>query len=263
MSKTKKRLFHVSDDWKESISVSRSELQEGFESGEHTLQSLVWTKGMNNWLPLSDSHWKKFDIGVSYLPPPLPKSKGCMDCRIIDTELRIITPKLPRVHKRLDKYLRDIGRLDVYKYHKKVSKSLNFWDLEKNEDFDTIISESIDYLMENYFTCVNCLHNPPLTEEEAARRQAFLEDQNKSDEADKVNVKKNNGISDYISVSKESNKFRSKTGSNMTFAQGATAGFIANQIRETKEDVNDIQEDVADIQSEVSDNPGVDFSGFF
>lgn len=247
MSNSKGRLFYVSDDWKESISVSRSELQEGLESGKHTIQTLAWTKGMTNWLPLSDSHWKKFDIGFPSLPPPLPQRKGCMDCGRIDTELRITTSNAVHAYRKVGKYLRDIGRFDVYKYHKISQKAMNY---EKNEDFDTLVRHSFEYLMENYFTCVNCMDK-------------HKENKNKSYETDKVDVKRNIGISDYFSMSKENNKFKTKTGSNMTFAQGATVGFIANQIRETKEDVNDIQEDVADIQSEVSDNPGVDFSGFF
>jgi hypothetical protein len=307
MDPSKKRLFYVSDDWKESTPVTISELQEGLVSGKHTVKTLAWTEGMTNWLPLSDPHWKKFDIGFPSSPPPLPQRKGCMDCGTTDPKLEFYKTEIDMVYayEKVGGYLRDIGRIDCSDYLKfkknqsneivsevleerrrRVDKMFG-WDsevtsksnqtdqnlevIEKPEDYDTVFEESLSYLMENYFTCSNCMRDHDLNEIESYARNEIYG-------MDKVEVEENIPTSDFFSKkSKENNKFRTKTGSKMTFAQGAAAGFIASQIRETKEavndiqedvsdiqeDVSDIQEDVSDIQSEASDNPGADFSGFF
>lgn len=291
MDPSKKRLFYVSDDWKESIPVTISELQEGLVSGKHTVKTLAWTEGMTNWLPLSDPHWKKFDIGLPSSPPPLPQRKGCMDCGTTDPKLEFYKTEidLDYAYEKVGDYLRDIGRIDCFDYLKfkenqpnemseyfeerrRRSDKMFGWDskvpsksnqtdqnlevIEKPEDYDTVFEESLFYLTENYFTCSNCMRDHDLNEIESYARDEIYG-------MDKVEVEENIPTSDFFSTSKENNKFRTKTGSKMTFAQGAAAGFIASQIRETKEAVNDIQEDVSDIQSEASDNPGADFSSFF
>jgi HlyD family secretion protein len=62
------RKFFVSDNGKEKISVDKGELQAGIDSGKHTDVTLAWTKGMSEWLPLSDPYWEKH--GIRILPPP-------------------------------------------------------------------------------------------------------------------------------------------------------------------------------------------------
>jgi hypothetical protein len=60
--------FFVSDDGKDRLSLSKAELQAGIDSGKHGEKTLAWTKGMSEWLPLSDPYWDKHGI---IIPPDL------------------------------------------------------------------------------------------------------------------------------------------------------------------------------------------------
>ena len=64
--------FFVSDDGKEKLSFTKAELQAGIESGKYGEKTLVWTKGMSGWLPLSDPSWEKHGIVLEPEPPKLP-----------------------------------------------------------------------------------------------------------------------------------------------------------------------------------------------
>ena len=66
--------FFVSDDGKDRLSLSKAELQAGIDSGKHTDETLAWTKGMGEWLPLSDQSWEKHGIVIEPQPPELPPS---------------------------------------------------------------------------------------------------------------------------------------------------------------------------------------------
>jgi len=66
--------FFVSDDGKEKLSITKAELQAGIDSGKHAEKTLGWTKGMNEWLPLSDPSWEKHGIVLDPEPPELPPS---------------------------------------------------------------------------------------------------------------------------------------------------------------------------------------------
>jgi antitoxin component YwqK of YwqJK toxin-antitoxin module len=64
--------FFVSDDGKEKLSITKAELQAGIDSGKHSEKTLAWTKGMSEWLPLSDPSWEKHGIVIETKPPELP-----------------------------------------------------------------------------------------------------------------------------------------------------------------------------------------------
>ena len=64
--------FFVSDDGKEKLSITKAELQAGIDSGKYEEKTLVWTKGMSGWLPLSDPSWEKHGIVLEPEPPELP-----------------------------------------------------------------------------------------------------------------------------------------------------------------------------------------------
>ena len=64
--------FFISDDGKEKLSITKAELQAGIDSGKHGEETLAWTKGMSEWLPLSDPSWEKHGIVIEPQPPDLP-----------------------------------------------------------------------------------------------------------------------------------------------------------------------------------------------
>jgi antitoxin component YwqK of YwqJK toxin-antitoxin module len=66
--------FFVSDDGKEKLSITKAELQVGIDSGKHGEKTLAWTKGMSEWLSLSDPSWEKHGIVIETKPPELPPS---------------------------------------------------------------------------------------------------------------------------------------------------------------------------------------------
>ena len=65
--------FFVSDDGKERLSITKAELQAGIDSGKYGKKTLGWTKGMNEWLPLSDPSWEKHGIKLFQKPTVVPK----------------------------------------------------------------------------------------------------------------------------------------------------------------------------------------------
>jgi antitoxin component YwqK of YwqJK toxin-antitoxin module len=67
------RIFFVSHDRKEKITLNLTELQSEIDSGTCTEETLAWTKGLPNWLPLSDQYWEKYGISIdSCMPPEFP-----------------------------------------------------------------------------------------------------------------------------------------------------------------------------------------------
>ena len=52
----------MSNDGKEKLSLGQTELQAGIDAGKHSADSLAWTEGMNEWLPLGDPYWEKHGI---------------------------------------------------------------------------------------------------------------------------------------------------------------------------------------------------------
>lgn len=67
-----KQKFFISDDGKEKLSITKAELQAGIDSGRYGDNTLAWTKGMSEWLPLSDPSWEKHGIVIEPQPPELP-----------------------------------------------------------------------------------------------------------------------------------------------------------------------------------------------
>ena len=77
MSSQENRKFFISDDGKEKISLDLTEVKAGLESGTHQKESLAWTKGMSEWLPLSDPFWEKYEIRIlSEAETTSPKKPG-------------------------------------------------------------------------------------------------------------------------------------------------------------------------------------------
>jgi eukaryotic-like serine/threonine-protein kinase len=59
---TPQRKFFVSDDGKKKLTLGLTELQAEINAGKHSAESLAWTNGMNEWLPLCDTSWEKHGI---------------------------------------------------------------------------------------------------------------------------------------------------------------------------------------------------------
>ena len=77
MSSPQNRKFFVSDDGKDKMSLELTEFKTGLESGKHQKESLAWTKGMTEWLPLSDPFWDKYEIRIPpEVDPPSPQKPG-------------------------------------------------------------------------------------------------------------------------------------------------------------------------------------------
>jgi formylglycine-generating enzyme required for sulfatase activity len=54
--------FFVSDDGKKKLTLGLTELQAEINAGKHSRESLAWTEGMDEWLPLGDTFWEKHGI---------------------------------------------------------------------------------------------------------------------------------------------------------------------------------------------------------
>ena len=73
---TPQQKFFVSDDGKAKISITKAELQARIDSGKYSDESLAWTKGLSDWLPLSDPYWDEHGVRVQLEPPDLPKTRN-------------------------------------------------------------------------------------------------------------------------------------------------------------------------------------------
>jgi hypothetical protein len=66
--------FFISDGGKRKLSLTKSELLAGIDSGKYSDATLAWTKGSSGWLPLSAPSWEKHGIVIEPQPPELPPS---------------------------------------------------------------------------------------------------------------------------------------------------------------------------------------------
>ena len=81
------KLF-VSDDGKQKLRITKSELKAGIDSGKYSEKTLAWTTGMTAWRPLSDPLWEKHGIMVEQEPPDLPPlSKSAKQDYITETNI--------------------------------------------------------------------------------------------------------------------------------------------------------------------------------